>query len=288
MKSRQNYSPYSIGIYTRCPKQYYFEYLDNYTSTYPNKQKLKQIQVEAGNRKELVFGGLLHNILNIFFHLPESERTKDKMMTIFKETRTRNEGARGKQGGLPDVEEERQWYQEAANILKNFCQNQNLSPFVAYLPEIEKEDEFIKANLLKAPIREDVTLTGKIDRIDKEKEGYHLIDYKTSKSEREDELQLMAYSILAEEALGMKLAKASYLYLRSGNLKSFNPIDKTKAETKKKLLEKAERIRTDKEFSPRPTKICCWCNYIEFCPVKEEAKKIISEYKGEEPEELPF
>lgn len=289
MKKRKAFSPYSIGLYTKCCKQYYFEYLDNYTSAYPNKQKIKQIQLEAGNRKELIFGGLLHGILNILFHLPENERTEEKTLTTLKKAWTKDKGARGKEGGFPDVGEEREWYKEAIDILKKFCQTQNLSPSLAYLPEIEKEDEFVKANLLKAPLQEDVILTGKIDRIDKEDESYHLIDYKTGRSEREDEFQLMAYSILTEEALGMKLAKASYLYLRSGNLKSFQPGEEAKAKAKARVLEVAEQIRNDKEFPPHPTKICNWCDYVEFCPAKEEVKKLIAEYKGKDAiTDLPF
>lgn len=294
MKKRNAYSPYSIGIYTKCPKQYYFEYLDNYTSVYPNKQKLKQIQVEAGKRRELIFGELLHIVLNLFFHLSKGERSEERLLTLLKEVWMRGEDkARKKKGGFPDLEDERDWYREATKILKGFYQTQDLSPTIAYLPEIEKEGEFIDANFLKVPLQSDVILAGKIDRIDKDppgadKGGFHLIDYKTGKSEEDDEFQLMVYSILAEGALGKPLAKASYLYLRSGNRKSFQPDEKGKVKAKEQVLEIAEKIRNDSEFSPHPTKLCYWCNYVEFCPAKEEAKKLIAEYKGEETEELPF
>lgn len=289
MKKRKAYSPYSIGIYTKCPKQYYFEYLDNYTSVYPNKQKLKQVQIKAGKRRELIFGELLHIVLNLFFHLSEEERSEEKLLTLLKEVWMRGEDkAREKKGGFPDLEDERDWYREANSILKRFYQTRDLSPTITYLPEIEKEGEFVDANFLKVPLQSDVVLAGKIDRIDREEGGFHLIDYKTGKSEEDDEFQLMVYSILAEEALGKPPTKTSYLYLRSGNLKSFQPSKETKAQAKAKVLEIAEKIRNDNEFSPHPTKLCHWCNYVEFCPAKEEAKKLIAEYKGEETKELPF
>jgi len=289
MKKRKTYSPYSIGIYTKCPKQYYFEYLDNYTSVYPNKQKLKQIQVEAGKRKELIFGELLHIVLNLFFHLSEEERSEERLLTLLKEVWTREKNkAREKNGGFPELEDERDWYREARDTLGKFYQSQDLSPTIAYLPEIEREGEFISANFLKVPLQSDVILAGKIDRIDKEKDGFHLIDYKTGKSEKDDEFQLTVYSILAEEALGKPPAKASYLYLRSGSLKSFQPDEKAKANAKAWVLEIAEKIRNDEELPPHPTKLCYWCNYLEFCPAKVEAKKHIAKYKGEKPEKLPF
>jgi len=291
-KQRTAHSPYSLGLYVKCPKQFYFEYLDNYTSVYPHKQEIKNIQIEAGKRKELTLGSLLHIILNDFFRLPKDERHEEKIVTLLKETWTgENGGARGKSGGFPNIEEERQWYREALDILTRFCHSQDLAPDIAYLPEKEKENEFIKANFLKVNVRSDVTLAGKIDRIDKSETGevYHLIDYKTGKSEQNDDFQLMAYSILATEALGMPPTKASYLYLRSGNLKSFDPNKEAIECTKARIIEIAEQIRNEKDFLPRPTKMCYYCDYLEFCPAKEKARNLIAEYKGEdETADLPF
>lgn len=294
-KQRTTYSPSSIKLYLNCPRRYYFEYLDNYTSAYKNKQKIKQIRVEAGKRKELIFGGILHNILNCFLHLPEDERTKAKLLTFLKEIWTKEKGAREKEGGFPDIEEERKWYRQALDILERFHQTQDIFPAIAYLPEIENEGEFVSANFLKVPLRQaspnepEAILGGKIDRIDKGKDGYHLIDYKTGRSERDDDFQLMAYTILAKEALGMSPTKASYLYLRSGNLKSFDPDKKAIERTKIKVLEIAEQIQKEEEFSPHPTKMCYYCDYLEFCSAKEEAKKIITEYKGKDGiADLPF
>lgn len=285
-KRRDTYSPYSLGLYVKCPKQYYFEYLDNYTSVYPHKKELKQIQVEAGKRRELIFGELLHIVLNAFLHLPAAERSEENLLALLKETWA---GPRGKKGGFPDLEEEREWYREAINILKGFAQSQSLTPEIAYLPEAEREGGFVDANFLKVSLQPDVILAGKIDRIDKEKIGYHLIDYKSGRSEKDDEFQLMAYSILATEALGLPPTKASFLYLRSGNIKSFEPDEEATQHTKERVLEIAEQIRNEKDFSPQPTKMCYYCDYLEFCPAKEEAKKLISEYKGEdEVAELPF
>jgi len=290
-KQKTTFSPYSIGLYVKCPRQYYFEYIDNYTSVYPNKQKIKQIPLEAGQRKELIFGELLHIVLNDFFHLPEYRRNEGELLSLLKETwMGANKGARGQKGGFPDIEEERRWYKEALEIISKFCATQNLLPKIAYLPEREREGEFVKANFLKVSLRPDVILAGKIDRIDKEgEEYYHLIDYKTSKRESEEDFQLMAYAILATEALGMAPSKVSYLYLRSGELRSFEPNEKAIERTKERTLMIAEQIQKEEEFAARPTKMCQYCDYLEFCPAKEEAKRLVAEYKGEdETAELPF
>jgi putative RecB family exonuclease len=98
----------------------------------------------------------------------------------------------------------------------------------------------------------------------------------------------MAYALLAEKALGIKAKKGSYLYLRSGHLKSFEITEEEKKKTKERIGKIAQRIGEEEEFPPRPTKICNWCDYLEFCPAKEQATKLIAQFKGEESDGLPF
>lgn len=290
MKIPNKFSPHSLHLYdAECAKQYYFEYLDSYTSDFRNKPKLKQILVEAGRSKDLVFGHVIHNVLNDFFHLPVTDRTPDAILQILERTW---EGPRGKKRGFPEIDDERQNYRRAAVMLKKFIATQDLNPQLAYLPKTEREEEFVKENLLAYPLEPGIFLQGKIDRIDKEGKGYHLIDYKTSKSESHDNLQLFAYAILSREALGKPIIRASYMYLESGNLKSFLVTPEVEEETKEKIHELVKKIRADEEFAPKPGKRCFWCAYVEFCPAKTEAKKFIAELQKQrgEPEtpDLPF
>lgn len=290
MKTRDKFSPYSLHIYdAECAKQYYFEYLDAYTSDFRNKPQLKQILVEDGRSKDLIFGDVVHRVLNDFFHLSASERSEARLVEILKETWA---GPRGKERGFPQIEDERKHYERALKLLKSFAKNQNLNPEIAYLPQTEGEGEFIKENLLMFPLEPGIILQGKIDRIDREEEGYHLIDYKTSRSEAHENLQLFAYAILSRQALGKPITKASYLYLESGNFKTFTVTANTEEETRQRILEMVIRIQADKEFSPRPGKRCYWCPYVEFCPAKDEANEAIAELRrsrGEaETVDLPF
>jgi len=286
MKKREEYSSSALKIYDSvCHKQYYFEYLDPYSSHWENKSRLKQVQVKAGRRKELIFGGILHDVLNDFFHLEESNRSTKSLLEFLK---TRWGGPRKKEGGFPNIEEEREHYVKAVRMLKGFAKNQNLKPNITYLPKPKEKDEFVKENFFKVDIGNGLKLTGMIDRIDKENGAYHLIDYKTGKErKKEDNLQLMIYALLAEGALGMPLAKASYLYPEKGKLITFVPSKEAKDKALTRIRKIIEEIRADEEFEPQPSKMCYYCDFVELCPTKEEAKKHITKFKGKE-DDLPF
>lgn len=290
MKTPSKFSPYSLHLYdAECAKQYYFEYLDSYTSDFKNKPKLKQVLVEAGRSRDLIFGDVIHRTLNDFFHLPPAQRTTATILKILEKTWA---GPRGKERGFPQIEDERVNYRRAASMLRRFADSQNLTPSIAYLPQTEDEGNFVKENLLIFPLEPGIILQGKIDRIDREEDGYHLLDYKTGKREMHDNLQLFAYALLSRNALGKPITRASYFYLESGNLKTFPVSKEGEEETRQKILAMVQKIRTDEEFTPNPGKRCYWCAYVEFCPAKTEAKKFISEVqksKGEaETPDLPF
>lgn len=279
IKKREEFSPSALHLYDSiCRKRYYFEYLDPYASHWENKRHLKQIQLEAGKRKDLIFGGILHDVLNRFFQLDPDQRSGKTLLDSLKKEW---KGPRGKEGGFPEIEEERELYGKAVGMLKKFAAEQNLDPEIAYLPTGE-----IKKDLLKVPLEDGLTLIGVIDRIDKEEGGYRLVDYKTGK-EKDDDFQLMAYSILSEKALGMPLAKASFLYLATGKVADYEPTPEARKRALDRIREISSRIREDEEFEPQPSKMCWYCDYVELCPAKDQAKKFIAEWKGEE-EELPF
>src|SRR4030042_834094 len=129
MKTRDKFSPYSLHIYdAECAKQYYFEYLDAYTSDFRNKPKLKQILVEDGRSKDLVFGDVVHRTLNDFFHLPEKERTEENLIELLKKTWA---GPRKKEGGFPKIEDEREHFKRARELLRRFIKEQKPHPEIA-------------------------------------------------------------------------------------------------------------------------------------------------------------
>lgn len=289
------FSPSALSLFDGiCQQQYFLEYLDEYLNgpidpykKTKRKKIIKQQYIEAGERKALVFGGILHDVLWEFFREVNQRNLSSIQEGLLATLEKIWQGPRGKKGGFPDLEEERDYYRKGVQCLETFAQTQNLSPKIAYLPTGVFDED-----LLKFPLGENLTLTGKIDRIDKDEGGYHLIDYKTGRK-TDDPFQLIAYTLLAENSLGKSpIKKASFVYLQSGETQTFTPTDELKEQTLERIKNIVAQIRErsqKEDFSPKPGRICIFCDYVEFCLAKDKAKKIIAESRGRGSEEaLPF
>jgi len=254
-------SPYKLNLFLQCAKHYYFEYED--IQIRPLKREIKK------KRPELEMGSFVHDSLTLFFKEPTKNRTWQKMTDILKRVW---QGPRGEAGGFKTIEEERGYYQEALNMLGWFVKNENLNPSIFFLPVSPPGNSF--DDYKKAPFGEGLDLGGKIDRIDITLKGsLEIIDYKTGK-EKEGTLQIMAYVFLAESLFNKSVSKASYLYLKSCNWQSIVPEKEIREQTKKEILEIVDKIGNENEWNPNISKLCAYCDYIDFCPAKEEVKNL--------------
>jgi len=256
-------SPSKLNLFTQCAKHYYFEYLD--PELVPRKKEIKK------KRPALEMGNFVHDTLTLFFKKPAQERDWKTMIEILKDVW---QGPRGKVGGFNSIEEERGCYQEALAMLKWFFKNENLNPSIFALPVSPPGKSF--DDYKKIPFAKNLELGGKIDRVDITSEGaLEIIDYKTGK-EKDNALQLMIYVFLAEGLFNKLVNKASYLYLKSGNWSPVVPDESLRKQTRKEILETADKINTETEWSPNISKLCAYCDYIDFCPAKEEVIKFIN------------
>ena len=261
MKPRE-VSPYKLNLFIQCAKRYYFEYLDS--QLVPLKKEIKK------KRAEMEMGSFIHDSLTLFFKKPSQERNWRTMTEILKNVW---QGPRGKIGGFNSIEEERRYYQEALDMLEWFFKNENLNPPIFALPVSPPGKSF--DDYKKIPFAEGLELGGKIDRVDMTPEGgLEIIDYKTGK-EKNGALQLMVYVFLAEGLFNKPVKKASYLYLKSGNREPVIPDEFLRRQIREEILEIVDRIGKEVEWNPNTSKLCAFCDYIDFCPAKEEVKKFM-------------
>jgi RecB family exonuclease len=118
----------------------------------------------------------------------------------------------------------------------------------------------------------DVSIRGRIDRIDDIDGGIEIIDYKTgtpkNKLEKEDREQLLIYQIAAEEILRLKPKKLTYHYLNNNSEQSFVGTPEELSELKEQILEiYAKMKKTD--FTPTPGYHCRFCDFRDICEFRQ-------------------
>ena len=115
-----------------------------------------------------------------------------------------------------------------------------------------------------------IILNGMIDKICLEDGLLEVVDYKTTKNKKylvNDFMQLLTYAfILWNEDKSIKKVKGTYSLIRHNFEKVSRIFDVEEIiEISKKYEEYGLKIRTDKTFIAKPTVLCSWCEYLEFC-----------------------
>ena len=110
---------------------------------------------------------------------------------------------------------------------------------------------------------------GAIDRIDKNKDGIELIDYKTGTAKKslstDDKFQLQIYNLAATKVFGIRPQKMTYYYVEGGVYSSFEPKEKDIEKTEEKVLNIIDKIKRSK-FKPTAGWHCEYCDYKNICP----------------------
>lgn len=255
-------SPSKLDIFLQCAKKYHFEYID------PEMAKIKK-QIKK-KRPVLEMGTFIHNSLTLFFRLPPEQRTATEMTSILKSVWA---GPRGEKFGFKSVEEERDYYEQSLKMLNWFVKNEDLKPNIFNLPVSPPGNSF--DDYKTTEFTDNLKIGGKLDRVDNVDDGtLEIIDYKTGK-EKGDNLQLIMYTFLVEGIYGKKVSRATYIYLKSGRRVSVEPAEDLRAETKRHIIDTVDKIADTKEFKPNISKLCGYCDYLPFCPAKEEIKETL-------------
>ena len=94
---------------------------------------------------------------------------------------------------------------------------------------------------------------------------------------------------MAEENFKKPVSQASFFFLKSGNIKEFDLNNQTAEDLKREIVEKIDLINQTKEFETKPSKLCQFCIFKNFCPAKDKVKEFIKDFKEEDyADDLPF
>ncbi|UCH63829.1 MAG: ATP-dependent helicase [Fidelibacterota bacterium] len=250
----------AIGSYETCPLQYRFARVDNI----PGRETIPQ----------LTFGRIIHSVLESFHH-PDRDEPRPKITDLLEQN--------WESEGFTYHQEEAQYKEDARKLLAAYQEH-----LAGKEPPVLAVEHRFTFDL------DDVTITGRIDRIDLDEHGrIALIDYKTSQrkltekeARHEPQMALYTMYILQADALnGREIAPGgmdlTYYFLRADEPEvtvSFN--EEELAEFRQRVAQAAEGIRR-RDFPHRKGYHCNYCDYKDLiCPAWEHPSGSLREEQG--------
>jgi RecB family exonuclease len=230
-------NPSNLGTYAQCRLKFKLLVLDRLDKEYPARGAA------------LAFGSNIHETFRDFFILVPELRSVQKLLEMAQRIFRLNPER------FDSREELLAHWERAKVTLRQFAQNEDLTA----------RPVLVEQNLYRN--FDDFTMSGKIDRIDREPDGlFHVIDYKTGKP-RPERLPLQIYAALAADRYKVDELRVSYLYLESDASSWVTEhasqafVDEGISEVRRRMTE----MRAETEFAAQPGPLCGWCQFLPIC-----------------------
>ncbi|WP_327298549.1 RecB family exonuclease [Streptomyces sp. NBC_01197] len=247
-------SPSRASDFMQCPLLYRFRVID----------KLPEKPSPAATR-----GTLVHAVLERMFDDPAAERTVPRARGMVPGQWDRLLSAKPELGELfaddTGGEQLAKWLAEAESLVERWFTLEDPTQL-----EPAERELFIETELASG-----LRLRGIIDRVDVAPTGeVRIVDYKTGKAPRpqfaEGALfQMKFYALVVWRLKGIVPRRLQLVYLGSGEVVTYDPVEGDLERVERKLLALWEAIRKATEsgdWQPRPTKLCGWCDHQAVCP----------------------
>ncbi|MGW1766652.1 RecB family exonuclease [Streptomyces sp. NPDC002073] len=247
-------SPSRANDFMQCPLLYRFRVID----------KLPEKPSAAATR-----GTLVHAVLERLFDHPAPERTAPRAKALIPGQWDRLLAAKPELGELfaedGDGAGLARWLTEAEGLVERWFTLEDPTR----LEPVERE--FFVETELESGLR----LRGIIDRVDVAPTGeVRIVDYKTGKAPRPEYaegalFQMKFYALVVRRLKGVLPRRLQLVYLGSGDVLTYDPVEADLERVERKLLALWEAIREATEtgeWRPRPTKLCGWCDHRSVCP----------------------
>ena len=234
-------SPLRVRVFNTCRLRYRYQYVD---------------KLRARLRPADTAGSLVHNVLCDFFaKVPREERDEERLIGMFEE---RWAALSRRYLRIPGVDE---LHERNLRALRGFAQREDLAA-----------EPFLVEAYVQVPIAPDVTLFGRMDRIDEEADGsLHIIDYKTGSHPGDvDASQLQLYAIMVERKLERTVSRASFWYLDDASVWTTDLTDADKEQALAGALAAVKEMQSEKRFAPTVAPHCADCPYLYACDVRDE------------------
>jgi hypothetical protein len=205
----------------------------------------------------LAVGQAVHEVIESLSVLPSDVRFRHSLLDLFDKAWGK---VSGKRGGFLDPESELIHKKRGEDMIRKVMKDpgplKNLAVKINMdLPYFWLSEE------------DGIILCGKIDWLEyfAASDSVHIIDFKTSKTEENDEsLQLPIYALIVENTQKRKVSKASYWYLDRHLLPTIKKLPDLK-KTKDRVLKIAKEIKLAKQLNKFTCKKggCVYCLGLE-------------------------
>jgi len=244
-------SPSRAGDFMSCPLLYRFRTID----------RLPQTPTPAAIR-----GTVVHAALEALFDLPAAERTLERAAQLVPAAWEAVRAAEPEVSSLfADEAELGAWLASARVLLEGyFC-----------LEDPTRLEPSAREQMVEVLLPGGLRLRGIVDRIDVAPTGeVRVVDYKTGRApaeafEAQALFQMKFYALVLWRTRGTVPSLLQLMYLGDREVLRYSPDEADLLAVERKVLalwEAIERATRLREFQPRPSRLCDFCDHSALCP----------------------
>ena len=244
-------SPSRAGDFMTCPLLFRYRTID----------RLPSAPSPAATR-----GTVVHSVLERLYDLPAAGRTLEAAAALLQPEWERLVAAEPEVADLfPDDADRVSWLAGARELLAGYFTLEDPTR----LEPAEREQ------LVEVVLPAGLRLRGIVDRVDCAPSGdLRVVDYKTGRSpgemfEGRALFQMKFYALVLWRTRGVLPRVLQLMYLGDREVLRYSPDEADLRATERKLLalwDAIERATQRREFLPRPSRLCEWCDHQALCP----------------------
>jgi putative RecB family exonuclease len=264
-------SPSRAGDFLTCPLLYRYRVID----------RLPEPPSPAAVR-----GTLVHSVLERLFDATAPDRTPAAARALVAPEWSRLQEAEPDLAGLFDDDAQRTaWLDEVMGMLDRYFT----------LEDPRRIEPAHRELCVEAELASGLRLRGYIDRLDIAPSGQmRIVDYKTggappAEFEQRALFQMRFYALTLWRAQGQVPKLLQLMYLGNGEIVRYEPDETDLLATERKieaLWLAIERARLNRDWRPRPGRICDWCAHQAICPAFGGTPPPVPDSPGR-PEDVP-
>ena len=263
-------SPSRAADFKTCPLLYRFRTID---------------RLPERPSPDMARGTLVHAVLEALFDLPAADRTPEAAAALVEPQWRRLVEEQEELAGLFDRAEPEPGAAEPATA-EGAAARETPEEFLAGARDLlggyfavedpRRLEPAEREALVESRVDDDqLLIRGYVDRLDVSPAGdLRVVDYKTGGAPREAFearalFQLKFYALVLWRTRGVVPRVLRLLYLRDAEVCDFAPDAEELARFERTLValwRAIERATADRDFRPRPSRLCGWCSHQALCP----------------------